>query len=134
MVCLDATGGMKKSFLPVVENMTVATKDVGRPKPNKLASDSPLGYQLRHNAIYVRSKRKAAYKFAGDVLNKARHGQWLGSIHVDQTRCSYLSAHLLLGDCVLSLCSGSGSMMQACMETGRSCVAMEINGVFFFGS
>ena len=69
MFCLDATGGTKKSFLPVVEHMTVATKDAGRPKPNKLVSDSPLAYQLRHNAIYVRSKRKAAYKFAGDVLN-----------------------------------------------------------------
>ena len=35
----------------------------------------------------------------------------------------------LLGDLVLSMCSGSGSMMQACMETGRSCVAIEINGL-----
>ena len=34
-------------------------------------------------------------------------------------------------DCVLSICSGSGSLMQACMETGRSCIAIEINGFNF---
>src|SRR6185437_14867336 len=69
IACLDASGAMKKTFLPVIEIVTVATKEVGRPKPNKLVSSHPLAYQMHQNAIYVRSKRKAAYKFQGDVLN-----------------------------------------------------------------
>ena len=59
---LDATGVAKKDFIPVVENVTVATKEAGRPKPQKRDSTHPLAYQLRQNVIYVRGKRNSGSK------------------------------------------------------------------------
>ena len=67
---LDATGVPKKSWLPVVEQMTVSTFEAGKPKPQIITvSTHPLVYQYRHNVIYVHAKRKAAYTYMGEVLN-----------------------------------------------------------------
>jgi hypothetical protein len=35
-----------------------------------------------------------------------------------------------LDGCVLSLCSGSGSMLEACMQPGKFCIGLEIDGIF----
>src|SRR4051812_7527733 len=35
----------------------------------------------------------------------------------------------ILGDCVLSLCAISGSLLVAAKHTGRSCIAIDIDGV-----
>ena len=42
----------------------------------------------------------------------------------------FWDANPSLGQCVVSLFGGSGSMFEACMHTGRSCVMFEINGCF----
>ena len=34
------------------------------------------------------------------------------------------------GSTALNLCSGSGSFMEACMNLGRSCISIEIDGNF----
>jgi len=34
-----------------------------------------------------------------------------------------------VGGCVLSLCAGSGSMLEACLQLGRSCLGIEVDGM-----
>lgn len=36
---------------------------------------------------------------------------------------------IFLGGAVLSLCSGSGSMLESCMQAGRDCLGVEIDGI-----
>ena len=92
---LDATGVAKKDFFPVVENVTVATKEAGRPKPQRQDSTHPLAYQQRHNVIYVRGKRKAGYRYLGETLNPCEKA-WMANGWVISTwtkpgelRCVY---------------------------------------------
>ena len=39
--------------------------------------------------------------------------------------------YISVGHTVLSICGGSGSLMEACMLTGRSCIMFELDGLHF---
>src|SRR6185437_9941900 len=53
----------------------------------------------------------------------------MGYRYLQSSRYSISVFSFLVGSLVVSLCGGSGSFMQAAMETGRSCVMFEINGL-----
>ena len=45
---------------------------------------------------------------------------------------NFLVIYLSLGNAVLSLCGGSGSLMESCIYTGRSCIMFEKDGLLFY--
>ena len=57
----------------------------------------------------------------------------VGSVPLGQQGSLIVSLIPLLGGCVLSLCGGSGSLMECCMQSGRSCIMFEKDGSNLFG-
>jgi hypothetical protein len=108
---------------------------------------SKLSHQSRQNVIIVHSLKKTGYKgtIGKEVwvflltfcvrsstlvksLARLMVGCWQhGSSRV---RLSVSRWCPFLGQVVLSLCGGSGSLMEAAMHLGRSCIMFEVNGTF----
>jgi hypothetical protein len=53
---------------------------------------------------------------------------WVLSTFTERGKLKLVLQFIALGNCVLSLCGGSGSLMEAAMYTGRSCIMLELNG------
>lgn len=97
---------------------------------------SSLSVQSRQNLIPVKSLKGGGFRLPGSKrrLNpneKAPQANcWTaGSWTVPGTHCLSL---FVLGNTVLSLCGGSGSLMEICMRIGRSCIMFEKDGLFPF--
>ena len=97
---------------------------------------SRLSHQSRQNVICVKGLKRGGYKIFGSknhwTQTKSRKGPTDGlSLH-GQIQVLDLFGHHCLGNTVLSLCGGSGSLMEACMLSGRSCLMFECDGSFHF--
>ena len=85
-----------------------------------------MSYQATQNVVYVDGIKRTAYKVLGSptALNpnekSARANGWIVT-----TWCEP-------GHCVVAMCGGSGSMMEAAMNTGMSCLMFEKDGTNSF--
>lgn len=86
----------------------------------------------------MRSIRRGGYRFQDRVVNpNEKPIQACGWAVQAFTRpgisilgeiCDFF---VIVGGVVLSVCSGSGSMLEACMQLGRSCLAIDNDGLIF---
>jgi len=154
---LDASSN--KIFTPAVENLTVAVKDPTNLKPDYrylcFSLSFLLGNHLRTdwptNLDGMSSKSKGssavATAFQGlirlschlvllfllsgrESQRKASHGKWMACGNMDCSRYILPPYYRFVENCVLSMCGGSGSLMETCMQVGRSCIMFEKNGLF----
>ena len=131
-------------FINTVENMIVAIKDPSKSVPiyryifcfissRSGLADHPLAFQWKHNVIAVPCKKKGGFKVPG--ADKAVNSNekpfsangWVISTFSDMGML--ILCLLSLGALTVSMCGGSGSFMQCAMETGRSCVMFESDGM-----
>jgi hypothetical protein len=94
----------------------------------------PSHVMLRQNIIAVRCLRGGQTKFDGVILNpnekSMQSSGWVSQCFATTGKCILVVCYydVFLGGCVLSLCAGSGSLIETCMHTNRSCIAVEIDG------
>ena len=124
--------------------MTVAIKDPAKSAPvyrytfictsyRSGLADHPLAFQWKHNVIPVACKKKGGFKVPG--ADKAVNSNekpfsangWVISTFSDMGML--ILCLLSLGSLTVSMCGGSGSFMQCAMETGRSCLMFESDGM-----
>ena len=122
-------------FINTVENMTVAIKDPSKSVPIYryifCFADHPLQFQWKHNVIAVPCKKKGGFKVPG--ADKAVNSNekpfsangWVISTFSEMGTLILFS--LSLGALTVSM--RSGSFMQCAMETGRSCLMFESDGM-----
>src|SRR6185437_10267282 len=88
--------------------------------------------QWKHNVVGVSAKKNGGFRqgVSESTVNPNESHLWLmdGLSLPSVIQVLYVVFSFLVGSLVVSLC-GSGSFMQAAMETGRSCVMFEINGL-----
>ena len=88
---------------------------------------SRLSHQSRQTLICVKSRKRGGYRTAGSDAPLNPNG-WV--IRSWTAPGNNLLVDHCLGNTVLSMCGGSGSLMEACMLTGRSCIMFESDGFF----
>ena len=153
----DASCPPSMPYLPAYEAFTLALKTPRReqqryffPKITVISSrlpEGPLSFQSHHNCIFVQSLKRGGWKLPTDTkvsfvidvhcfaqaLNPhekpPRVNGWFLQSFVEQS-IHLVLLHVSLGKIVLSLCGGSGSMMEAAMMTGRGCIMFEKSGLF----
>ena len=94
----------------------------------------PKSLQQRHNILPVKSLRRGGYRFQGRVLNPNEKPIQLSGWAIQTfTKPGSFAVNIWLffyvGGVVLSLCAGSGSMLEAAMQLGRSCIAVDADGM-----
>ena len=108
---------------------------------------NPTHGQSRQNIVIVQGMKRAGYRPPGSqqVTSVILHfllafesswetptHEWVGVDNMGGGRYTnfWFIFRFVLGNCVLSLCGGSGSLMEAAMNTGRSCIMFEANRKF----
>ena len=133
IVSIDASHGGHTAFCPAIENMTVATRKASS-RPIFRGPSGTLSHQSRQNIVHVHSLKRMRYR-AGTRLPlnpNEKNPKANGFVATTWAQYGSFFPHLLKGNVVLSLCGGSGSLMEACTHTGRSCIMLEIDGNFLF--
>lgn len=132
-----------RDSVPAVELMTVAYKDnLGRefvPNPHPyvnftiLPSISGKPHLMRNqNIIMCRSLRRGGFTYKGKLLNPHEKPMQAMAWAIERfTKPGNFRFRRLefLGSCILSLCAGSGTMLEASMQLGRDCLAVDIDGL-----
>ena len=109
--------------------------------------ETKLAFQSRWNLIQVQGVKRGGYRVPGSdkvvilfsyvffqVANPNEkplmaNGWLVGTWTAQGIFC--LVSCIVVENCVLSMCGGSASLMETCMQMGRSCIMFECNGFFF---
>ena len=97
---------------------------------------SKFSFQAKQNVIGVQALKRGGYRMpnASTPVNPyEKPAKANGWIITSWTEPGFTCIRFIffVGNCILSMCGGSGSMMEACMMTGRSCIMFESNGTLF---
>jgi DNA modification methylase len=94
--------------------------------------------QRNQSLIACPSLRRGGFRVAGadEPLNPfekpLESAAWAIQSFSDAMGTSYIYVFYTVIGCVLSFCAGSGTFMEAAIQLGRSCVAVDIDGTLFF--
>ena len=83
------------------------------------------------SVLMCRSLRRGGFLYKGKTLNPFEKPIQSAAWSIQRFTKPGLKefvVHRLLGTCVLSLSSGSGTMVEASMQLGRDCLAIDIDG------
>ena len=96
----------------------------------------PKSLLQRQNILPVKSIRRGGYRFQDRILNPNEKPIQLSGWAIQAfTRPGSFLLNVgyifffFVGGVVLSLCAGSGSMLEAAMQLGRSCIAVDADGM-----
>jgi hypothetical protein len=112
----------------------VATRKASS-RPIFRGPNGTLSHQSRQNLVHVHSLKRMRYRAGGRVPVNPNEKPPKANGFVATTWAQHgliISFFISAGNVVLSLCGGSGSLMEACMHLGRSCIMLEIDGNFLF--
>ena len=135
------------AFCPAIENMTVATRKASTRPIHKFCiswfhsfrgPSGALSHQSQQNVVHVNSLKRMRYRHSAGgrvpVNPNEKPPKANGFVVTTFAQQGFSCTSLYsLGNVVLTLCGGSGFIMEACMHTGRSCIMLEIDGNLLFG-